>query len=295
MEKRIFTLVFVVALGVLIGTLIAKRQVGDPILQDLALKQSEILKSQSRVEKMLGASGGSGVSGGQLANVLSKQTVLENRITSLEKRIDMLQALLGQAKGSPSGNQVKRKEAQRPPVADPNKVYDIKVAHSPIRGKVDAPVTIVEFADLECPFCARFHPAINQILEAYPNKVNYIIKNFPLSFHKQARPAAWAAFAAGEQGKYYEMIDLLLENGKNLNESKFEELAKQLKLNIKKFKKDYSEKTDQWEKYISDDMALGSSVSVRGTPTFFINGRKTRARDFNAWKLEVEAALKDKK
>lgn len=129
------------------------------------------------------------------------------------------------------------------------------------------------------------------ILKAYPGKVRYIAKHFPLPMHGQARPAAKAAFAAGEQGKYWEMFELLLEHGASLNEEKFREFAVQLGLAAEKFMKDYQEKSAQWEQAISDDMTLGRQVDVRGTPTFYLNGRKTTARDFETWKAEVERIL----
>ena len=190
------------------------------------------------------------------------------------------------------------KAAQQPsavPSEDYSKVYTIDIAHSPIRGNPKAAVTIVEFVDFQCPFCQRFYPPVQEVLKAYPKEVNYILKNFPLSFHPQARPAAKAAFAAGEQGKYWEMVDLLLQNAASLSEEKFQELAQQLKLNVDKFLKDYKEKDAKWEELINKDMSLGGQVDVRGTPTFYINGRKTLARDLNAFKAEIEKIFNEEK
>jgi len=121
-----------------------------------------------------------------------------------------------------------------------------------------------------------------------------MLKNFPLSFHQEAKPAAKAAFAAGEQGKYWEMADAIVENGKSLNAAKYEELAKNLGLNIKKFKADYESKDAQWEDYIQKDMALAVQVNVRGTPTFYINGKKTTARDVSSFKREIDQILNNK-
>jgi len=192
------------------------------------------------------------------------------------------QGLQRQAKGSPQ---------QAPPSEDLNKVHSIPVDHSYVRGAKDAPVTIVEFVDFQCPFCSKFHPPVTQAINAYPGKVNYIIKNFPLAFHQQAKSAAKAAMAAGEQGKYYEMADLLLDNSRSLNEDKYKELAGQLGLNVEKFLKDYKEKDSQYEDMIAKDMKLGEQVAVRGTPTFYINGRKTNARDLDSFKAEIDQIL----
>ncbi len=122
-----------------------------------------------------------------------------------------------------------------------------------------------------------------------------MVKNFPLPFHPQAKPAAKAAFAAGEQGKYAEMADRLLANGQRLGEEIFKKLAKDLGLNADKFWKDYQGKDAQWEKYIQEDITLGEQVGVRGTPTFYLNGRKTNARDLSEWKREIDQILSGSK
>jgi len=127
-------------------------------------------------------------------------------------------------------------------------------------------------------------------VKAYPNDVKLVIKNFPLPFHPNARPAAKAALAAGEQGKYFEMADALIANQQTLSEAKYLELAKQLGLNVKQFEKDLKEKDAKFEAVIAADMQLVDEVDVRGTPTFFINGKKTMARDVESFKAEIEKA-----
>ena len=122
--------------------------------------------------------------------------------------------------------------------------------------------------------------------------MNYVLKNFPLSFHPHARQAAKAALAAGEQGKYYEMTDLLMENFRDLGESKYVELAGQLGLDVEKFKQDLVNNDEKYEAVIQADMELAQKVAVRGTPTFYVNGKKTRARDFNSFKREIDEILK---
>lgn len=91
------------------------------------------------------------------------------------------------------------------PKVDFNKVHNLPVGSSPVKGKLDARVTITEFSDFQCPYCGQIQPTLKKVLEAYPDNVKLVYKNFPLSFHKQARNAARAAHAAGEQGKYWEM------------------------------------------------------------------------------------------
>jgi protein-disulfide isomerase len=178
-----------------------------------------------------------------------------------------------------------------PPQEDFNKVYDLPVGSTPINGKKGAPITITQFTDLQCPFCARFYPPLKEVLKAYPDKVNVVIKNFPLSFHPNARPAAKLALAANEQGKYYEMADLLLNNGANVSEDKVKEYAKTLHLNYKKLMKDLKDKDAEYEKRIVEDTTLGEKSDVQGTPTFYINGKKTNARDFTGYKAEIDKIL----
>jgi protein-disulfide isomerase len=152
-------------------------------------------------------------------------------------------------------------------------------------------VTIVAFDDYQCPFCARFHAPIVDVLKAYPDKVNFMIKNYPLPFHPQAIPSAKAVLAAGEQGKYFEMADALLADNKDLSEERFKKEAERLGLNVERFMKDYNDA--RWQDMIQKDLALGQNINVEGTPTFFINGRKSQARDLDSWKKEIDQILKD--
>src|SRR5208283_3046944 len=174
------------------------------------------------------------------------------------------------------------------PEEDMNKVYNIDPGASAIIGKKDAPVTITEFSDFQCPFCSRFYSVIKDVLAAYPKQVRVIIKNFPLPFHPNARPAAKLAMAANEQGKFQGMMGALLANGGDVTDGKIKEYAKSLGLNYNKLMADYKNKDAQWEKQIQDDMQLGASVDVRGTPTFYLNGRKTNARDLSTFKSQID-------
>src|SRR3989338_4172650 len=284
MEKRIFTLALVVVLGVVIGVGVVSKQMKDPVLRELLKQQVEMLNAQQRIETKL--SQGVGVmDAGSSALLLQKYQALEPRIVSLESQLKALQA---------AGLAVQPQVPPGPPPEDFTTVYQIPVTHTPVIGQKNAPVTIVAFTDFQCPFCARFHAPMVEAIKADSGKANYMIKNYPLAFHPQAKPAAKAALAAGEQGKYAEMADALLENNQNLGEELFKKLAKDIGLNVNKFWKDYQGKDAQWEKYIQDDIDLGNQVQVRGTPTFYINGRKTNARDAASWNTEIEQALKEK-
>jgi len=293
MEKKDFTLVFVIAIGFLIGFIIfTKQEGGNSQLSILMQQQAKMMSSQNNLEKLMtkGAAVGSGDTSAlksNIANLTAKLQALETKFAKVETDLNNH---LGRGRavgggGSPSG------AAGRP---DPGQVQDIPVEDTPVYGDKKAKVTIVEFVDFQCPFCARFHPPLVEAVDGYSKNVNYMIKNFPLSFHPQAKPAAKAALAAGEQGKYFEMSSKLLENGKSLSDEKFEEIAKEIGLNVKKFIKDYKNKDAEYEKIIQRDITLGGKVGVRGTPSFFINGRVTSARDAASFKREIDQILNKK-
>jgi len=211
------------------------------------------------------------------------------QIAILNQRVAALEAKLGiNSWAANGGPQFHGQQRPARPQEDFNRVYSINPGASAILGKPNAPVTIVEFSDFQCPFCERFHPVLREVLKAYPDKVRFIIKNFPLPFHPNARPAAKLALSAGLQGKYYEMVDLLMQNGGAVDDIKVKGYAKTLSLNFNKLMDDYKNKDAQWEKIIKDDMELADRVNVHGTPTFFINGRKTSARDLNSYKTEID-------
>lgn len=139
-----------------------------------------------------------------------------------------------------------------------------------------AEVTLVEFADFQCPACGSAHPILKQLKLDYKDRVNFVFRNFPLPQHKNALPAALAAEAAGEQSKFWEYHDMLYENQAVWeNEANPEEIflkyAKDLKLDEAKFKKVYESK--KYESKISEDVADGTSLGVNSTPTFFLNDK----------------------
>ncbi len=208
------------------------------------------------------------------------------RVEGLEVRVKMLETMVGAATAPAA--------ARNRPQRENTTVYDLPVGTSAVFGKADAPVTIVMFNDFQCPFCSRFYPAVIEAAKAYPGKVKIVLKHFPLSFHPGARPAAKAALAAGVQGKFYEMTDLLFQNNRALTEDKFKALASQLKLNVAQFLKDYKGRDSEWEKKIEEDIALGGKVGVGGTPSFYLNGKMASPGDAQQWKSQIDVALSGK-
>jgi protein-disulfide isomerase len=167
-----------------------------------------------------------------------------------------------------------RKQAQqrKRPTEDPNKIYTMPAGSSPFKGPKDAPVTVVMFQDFQCPFSNRSQPTVKQLRELYPEKVKVVFKNFPLNFHKQAEIAAEAALAAGAQGKFWEMHDKIFANQKNISADILKGYAQELNLDMNTFNDDLD--THRYKKTVEADMKLAKGAGVRGTPTFFINGKK---------------------
>lgn len=160
-------------------------------------------------------------------------------------------------------------------------------------------VTLVEFGDFQCPACGASHPVVTQLLAEDKGNMNFVFRNFPLPMHGNANVAAQAAEAAGDQGKYFEMHDLLYENQKEWSESKnalsdhFLGYAKQLKLDVDKFEKDVKDK--KFSSKIDKDQADGNALGVNSTPTFFINGQlQAGGLPYDQFKLKIDEASKRK-
>ena len=172
----------------------------------------------------------------------------------------------------------------------------IDVEGDNILGDPEAPVTIVEFSDYECPFCGRhFGSTYGQIKEKYVDtgKVNIIFKDFPLSFHQNAQKASEAAECAGDQGRYYEYHDILFNNQKALGVSSLKAYASDLGLDTETF----NACLDSGEKYseVQDDFKEGQKVGVRGTPANFINGNMiSGACPIEAFDTAINAELEGK-
>ncbi len=162
-----------------------------------------------------------------------------------------------------------------------------------VKGDKDAPVTIIEWSDFECPFCARFYrDTLPLIEEEYikTGKVKLVFRDFPLSFHQNAQKAAEAAECAGEQGKFWEMHDLLFENGVEGGVTTFKQYAKQLGLNTAKFNECLDSGAMASE--VRKDTADGAAVGIQGTPGFLINGKLVSgAQPFSNFKQVIDAEL----
>ncbi len=143
-------------------------------------------------------------------------------------------------------------------------------AIGPSKGPADAPVTIVEFSDFECPFCSRGKETVDQVLAAYPGKVRLVFRDFPLQFHQHAAKAGEAGHCADEQGKFWEMHDWMFANQRSLDPASLGNGAASVGLDRGKFDECLS--SGRHAAKVAANMADGSKVGVSGTPAFFING-----------------------
>lgn len=178
------------------------------------------------------------------------------------------------------------------PAEDPNKVHVIPVGDSASKGPDDAKVTLIEFSDFQCPYCERSTALVDQLLEAYPNDLRFVYKNYPLAFHKQALPAAKAAIAAGKQDKFWEMHDIIFENYRTLTDASYAGFAEEIGINVEQFNKDFASKEVQAA--VDAEKRQAAAAGVRGTPTFFINGKKPQSRSLDSYKAIIDAELKKK-
>mgnify|MGYP001813810923 FL=1 len=126
-------------------------------------------------------------------------------------------------------------------------------------------------------------------MEKYPNDVKLVIKHFPLSSHKFAKPAAVAALAAHQQGKFWEFHAKLFQNYRALDEQKVQEIATELELDMEKFATD--RKSPEISALIERDIRNGSAIGVRGTPTIFLNGKRVKNRSMQAFQQMIEAEM----
>ena len=155
-------------------------------------------------------------------------------------------------------------------------------------------VQVVEFGDYQCPACAQAYPTTKRIKEEFEGKITFIYRQFPLPGHANAQPSAEAAEAAGEQGKFWEMHDKLFETQAQWSSladptTIFVQYAEELELDKEKFADDLTGKVNK--ERISKDQSDGYEVGVTGTPTFFVNGKKQNAFDYESLKSAIEAEL----
>ncbi len=164
-----------------------------------------------------------------------------------------------------------------------------------IKGKKDGQVTLVEYVDFECEACAAFFPLVKQLETDFKDDLQIVIRYFPLPGHRNGMPAALAVEAAGQQGKFFEMHDLLYTEQKKWGEKPkptpevFEAYAQQLGLDMEKFKAAVN--SPETKARVQRDMDSGEALGNTGTPSFYLNGKKLQPNSYAEFKAAVQAEI----
>lgn len=174
--------------------------------------------------------------------------------------------------------------------------YNVGITVTPhIKGNPDAAVKLVEYSDFQCPACAQFQPYVDEILAAYGDQMSFEYKHFPLmQIHPLAEPAARAAEAAGQQGKFFEFHDLLFINQPEwsgaINAAPFFlKYAEELGLDIEAFTK--AQRSSLLRERIQADFSEARSLGLTGTPSFYLNGERMQVQSFEDFRAQIEAAI----
>jgi protein-disulfide isomerase len=174
----------------------------------------------------------------------------------------------------------------------PNQIVDTDW----VKGSPLAPVTIVEYSDFQCPACSAYFPIVQKIISENKNDVRFVYRHFPLPQHLNAIPAAKAAEAAGKQGKFWDMYEMIFTNHdiwENSTDVKtiFDDYAVKIGLDINKYNLDYSAK--ETKDKINSDIKAGQKVGINSTPTFYVNGIKIKnPQGYDEFKKIVNEAIK---
>lgn len=162
------------------------------------------------------------------------------------------------------------------------------------KGNAAATITLIEYSDFQCPACKAYHPIVKQVLDEYGEKARFAYRHFPLPQHRNAKPAAYAAEAAGRQEKFWEMHDVIFDRQTEWAEARdaearFRDYAASLGLDLARYDADIA--LDEIESKVEADYASGVTSRVNATPTFFLNGVRIQPRNYDEFKQFIEAAL----
>lgn len=181
-------------------------------------------------------------------------------------------------------------------LTSPNLSKELKINNNDhIKGNKQAKVVLIEYSDFQCPACAFYSPIVKQLSKEYNNKIAIVYRHFPLPQHGNAKITAYAAEAAGKQGKFWEMNLLLFEKQKEWSEKPnveqiLSDYAKSLNINLEKFKNDLD--NQEIKEKVENDLASGERLNLEATPTFFLNGEQIKAPPkYQEFKKLIEKAI----
>jgi protein-disulfide isomerase len=162
------------------------------------------------------------------------------------------------------------------PPGESNRILEdpvtIATQGAPVLGPKDAPITLIEFSDFQCPYCVAAVPQLQAVMKAFPTQVKLIFKQYPLENHSEAAFAAAAALAAHRQGKFWAMHDALFAHHEDLSKESVFAIARNLGLNMTRFETDLDSASVQQS--LQNDIADGDRAGVPGTPTLFVDGQR---------------------
>jgi protein-disulfide isomerase len=214
----------------------------------------------------------------EVVELTGGQARIASTLAALDRRLEQLAA-------APA-------PAPSPPPLDPDKVYDLPTRGSPVKGPAGATVSVVEFADFQCPFCAQAAGLMDDVLAQYPTGVKWVFKQFPLTqIHPFAMHAAKASLAAHKQGRFWELHDVLFENHRALEPASVKSYAEGAGLDMARFERDMA--SPDIARQIEDEMRLARDSNVRGTPTLYVNGKRVTNRSLDGLKAMIDPLLKN--
>lgn len=193
-----------------------------------------------------------------------------------------------------AGGKKGQRNRRTPPREDPNAVYKVDIKGRPWKGAKDAKVVIAEWSDYQCPWCKRTEPLLHEIMKKFKTGVKLVWFDFPLRFHRNAMPAAlaaWEVYVEKGNAAYWKFHDKVYANNRNITTENLAKWAKELGANPAKVTE--AIKTKKHEKVIRASMMAGQRIGVRGTPTLLVNGRKYRGRrDITTVSAMINAEMK---
>lgn len=188
------------------------------------------------------------------------------------------------------------KEQQQAPSGDQASILEVKADDWAV-GNPDAKATVVEYLDFECEACRAYYPITTQLKEEYKDDLRFVVRYFPLPGHKNSRTAAYAAEAAGKQGKFWEMYNILYTKQGEwaeqqfANQNQFEKYAVEAGVNVEQWRKDV--RSDEVKKRVDQNYNEAMSLGLPGTPSFFLNGKKIESpKGYEAFKSLIDESMK---